>query len=365
MMKRSIFCLSLLCSMIAACTSSERGSKPTGDPIEDLITYLDENPSLDSNTKTYQGGQVFTTILDYDLAKPKGNPVKYVEEDGKKIPWDLRRETAIWDSTMRAIQGACAIARQCYHKESHTRDRDTIYYALAMEAMEGERIQSIDFTANSPNGVFHGVHFKAGRAITFRVQGDKEWYYGDLQVILRSEGNPEKPFDIQFLARHLNHLKDFVDSVRVYDVSYEYTKEDYQNAIDSFMTSSAMVMYPYYEDSIFQPVTKGRLYVVPKSQAKKVGKRMKEWIMGDYVQAQPHTRFSVMFQEGKGWNTIFNGKGSDCNTHLRANEDPQGRYNILFLERTQGTYCIPYDWAHILSVKDHKVEYIPGMKEGK
>lgn len=360
-MKRSIFFLSLLCSMTVACTSKKE-AKSTGDPIEDLVAYLDENPSLDSDTKTYQGGQVFTTIFEYNLAKPKGDPVKYIEEDGKKIPWDLTREVEIWDHTMNAIQEACSVARQCYHKESHARNRDTIYYAIAMEAMEGERIQGIDFTATYPNGVFHGERFKAGRALTFQAFGDDEWYSGDLEYITRSEGKPEQPFDVQFLVHNLNFLDKFIDSVKVYDVSYEYTKEEYQEAYDSPMNTSAIPMYYFLGDTIFQPRVTGKLYVVPKENAKKVGKWLQEHIMGDYVKAQPHTKFSVMFQEGKGWNTILNGKGPEYNTHLRAIQDRDGRYNILFLEKVQGCYLIPDNWSHILSVKDHKVEYVPGYK---
>ena len=360
-MKHSIFFLSLLCSMMIACTSKKE-SKPTGDPIEDLIAYLDENPSLDSNTKTYQGGQVFTTIFEYGVAKPKGDPVKYIEEDGKKIPWDLTREVEIWDYTMNAIQKACSVARQCYHKESHTRNRDTIYYAIAMEAMEGERIQGIDFTSEYPNSVFHGVHFKAGRALTFQATADDEWYNGNLEYITRSEGKAEQPFDVQFLVHNLNFLDKFIDSVKVYDVSYEYTKEEYQEAYDSFMNTSVIPMYYFYGDTIFQPQVTGKLYVVPEENAKKVGKWLEEHIMLDYVKAQPHARFSVMFQEGKGWNTILNGKGSEYNTHLRAIQDRDDRYYILFLEKVQGCYLIPSDWMHMLRIKDHKAEYIPGYE---
>ena len=358
-MKKTIFLL-ITSSLMVACTSDNVTKEPTNDPIENLIAYLDENPILDSNVKRYQGGQVFTTIFEYNICKPKGSPVKYIERDGRKSRWDLSKNVEVWDYTMQALQTACSLARQCYHRESHARNRDTIYYALAMEAMEGERIQGMDFTAVYPSSVFHGVRFQAGRALTFQAMGDDEWYNAELEFITRSEGKPEQPFDVQYLAHDLDFLDKYVDSLKVYDVSYEYTEEDYQRTYDSnSVMTDILPMNYFYGDTIFQPRVTGKLYVVPRKDAEKIGKWLEEHIMGSYVKAQPHTRFSVLFQEGKGWNTILNGKGAEYNTHLRAIMDEKsGCYTILFLEKTQGCYCIPLDWRHILRIKDNKAETI-------
>lgn len=359
-MKKAIFLL-IASSLMVACKQDNTTKELTNDPIENLIAYLDENSTLDSNVKRYHGGQVFTTIFEYKICKPKGSPVKYKELDGKKIPWDLSKDVEVWDSTMSTLQTACSVARQCYHRESHARNRDTIYYALAMEAMEGERIQGMDFTAYYSNSIFHGVRFQAGRALTFQGMGDDEWYNAELEFITRSEGKPEQPFDPQFLVDDLNFLDKYVDGLKVYDVSYEYTEEDYQKAYDSDSprTDILPIYDYYYGDTVFQPRVTGKLYVVPRKDAEKIGKWLKEHIMNSYVKAQPHTRFSVLFQEGRGWNTILKGKGAEWSTHLRAIVDEKsGCYVILFLEKTQGCYGIPSDWQHILRIKDHKAETI-------
>lgn len=68
-----------------------------------------------------------------------------------------------------------------------------------------------------------------------------------------------------------------------------------------------------------------------------------------------------IFQEGKGWNTFLDGQGPEYNTCLRAyaRDNANGSYRILFLEKIpKGTYCIPYDWEHVVQVKDHKEKRI-------
>ena len=368
-MKRSILFLLLLSGIMAACTSDKK-SQSTGDPIEDLMTYLDENSPDRSTTRSYYGGKVFTTRLEYRIGSPKGEPVRYEMYKGQKVKWDLRQDVEIWDSTMRAIHAACGTARQCYHKESHARDKDTVYYALALEAMEGERISQYDIKEEYDcNVVFQGVRFRAGRAFVFHGTGDEEWNNARMEYITRSEEGEQKPFDVQFLASDINILGKHIDSLKVYDVSYEYTKEDFQKAWESLdYTDTVMAMCPVLEDSIFNPVVSGKLYVVPKAQAQKAGELLKQWIMTNYVKAQRNTLFSATFQEGMGWNTLFYGTGDDYNTHLRAhaNDSDGGDYKILFLEKVpKGTYCIPYNWANVLRVKDGKVEYIPGHKPQK
>lgn len=369
-MKRSILFLLLISGIIVACTS-EKKSKSTGDPIEDLITYLEEQHPDGSATKSYYGGHIFNTRLEYSLASPKGEPVRYEMYKGEKVKWDLRKEAEVWDSTMRAIQAACGTARQCYHKESHARDKDTVYYALALEAMEGERISQYDVKEVSDNYdvLFQGVRFRAGRAFVFHATGDEEWNHARLEYITRSDEGKEKPFDVQYLAFDINSLGKFIDSLKVYDVSYEYMEEDYKKAEKSLDWHDFVIpMRQVFEDSTFIPKVYGKLYVVPKAQAEKAGKMLEQWITSSYVKAQRNTLFSVTFQEGVGWNTLFYGIGDGYNTHLRAHADESndGDYKILFLERVpKGTYCIPYDWEHVLSVKDGKVEYIPGYKPKK
>ena len=369
-MKRSILFLLLLSGIIAACTSDKK-SQSTGDPIEDLITYFEEQHPDGSATKSYYGGHIFTTRKEYSLASPKGEPVRYGMYKGEKVKWDLSKEAEVWDSTMRAIQAACGTARKCYHKESHARDKDTVYYALALEAMEGERISQYDVKEEefSGNIIFQGVRFRAGRAFGFHATGDEEWNHARVEYITRSDEGKERPFDVQFIAHDINALGKFIDSLKVYDVSYEYTEEDYKKADESLDWSDFVIpMRQVHVDSTFNPKVCGKLYVVPKAQAEKAGKMLEQWIMTNYVKAQRNTLFSATFQEGMGWNTLFYGTGDDYNTHLRAhaNDSDGGDYKILFLEKVpKGTYCIPYNWANVLRVKDGKVEYIPGHKPQK
>ena len=69
-----------------------------------------------------------------------------------------------------------------------------------------------------------------------------------------SEEGGQKPFDVQFLASDINILGKHIDSLKVYDISYEYTKEDFQKAWESLdYTDTVMAMRPVLEDSIFNP----------------------------------------------------------------------------------------------------------------
>ena len=134
-MKRSTFFLLLISSMIASCTP-EKEAQQTDDPIENLIYFLDKQGEQDViKCEQYEGGSILRKGAYYSINYSNPNLVSKWQREHDKGSYLAA------DSSLRAFAWGCSHARQCYHKESHVADKDSIVYALALDPMEGERIE--------------------------------------------------------------------------------------------------------------------------------------------------------------------------------------------------------------------------------
>ena len=218
-MKRSILFL-LLCSMIASCTSRSDNKQPGKDPIENLIQFLDKQEKKDViKCEQYDGDSISMKAAYYSINIAKGA---------------LHQEGAIeaGDSCLRAFRWGCSMARQCYHKENHVLDKDSIVYALALDLLEGERLELYGKDS------YHAL-FKAARAATLHYEGDKEHIFITVEHIVREERGKAEPYDDRPITKFIKQTVETTDSVKAYEVSYDLTEEDYKAGPHGCMMKSA------------------------------------------------------------------------------------------------------------------------------
>ena len=341
-MKRSILFLLLLCSMMTSCTSRLDNKRPGKYPIENLVQFLDKQKEKDViKCEQYDGDSISRKAAYYSINIAKGA---------------LHQEGAIeaGDSCLRAFRWGCSMARQCYHKENHVLDKDSIVYALALDLLEGERLQL--FGKDS----YHAL-FKAARAATLHYEGDKEHTFITVEHIVREEGGKAEPYDDRPITKFIKHTLETTNSVKAYEVSYDLTEEDYKAGPQNFDR------WMYDEERTNTSKTKGHLYVVPKSKAKSVLMDLKYMTNNEYVRNHPNMLFHL--NQGSEFVTIarnnkelypYSIKRPYRHKSLHSSLSYQdGCLYILVIDEIIGAYVIPNNWRKILSIKDHKVEYIP------
>ena len=167
-MKKTLFLL-VASALLGSCASEQTGSS---DPIENLVSYLD-GKSFDQTHKRvkYEGGSILKTNTEYYGfgATPEALKSKEYQNLPKERLQAQKENIEIQDSCLRAFRWGCSFARQCYHKENRMLDKDTVVYALALDGMDGERIE----LEGADSYQDHSVGFKAARAATLKVNGAK------------------------------------------------------------------------------------------------------------------------------------------------------------------------------------------------
>lgn len=360
-MKRSIFFLSLLCSLMVACTSEKETVK--GNPIENLISYLDEQDVEQTHAEiVYEGGDVLETSMKFWIRAATPKAIEKLRKDPeieekriKEFEEKNTQELQFIDSCLNAFRWGCSFARQCYHKENHVLDKDTVIYALALEPLEGEKIELQGEGSYEGNG----IKYQAARAATLHFKGDKEYYDMSVEYVNRERQSLKKePFDDRALKDFIKWVTEEIDSVKVYETSYEYTEEDFHG-------NPCLVAGFPDENWSFNGKTIGHLYAVPASHAKEVFNALKSRAENDYVGLNPNQNFRITIKDDKicvcepiEFATTSSTEPT-CHKGILGKLSLDGHFYMLVIDQSIGAYGEPIHWHHVLRIKDHKVEYIP------
>ena len=350
-MKRSIFFLSLLCGIAVACTH-EKENKQTGDPIENLIYFLDKQEEQDViKCEQIEGGSIMRKGAYYSINYSNPNSVSR-----QQLKYE-RGSIMAADSCLRAFSWGCSHARQCYHKESHVADKDSIVYALALDPMEGERIELYGKDS------YH-AQFKAARAATLTYEGDREHTFACVEYITREEKGKAEPYDEQPIIDFIEKVVEPTDSLKKYNVSYEFTAEDY----DKLWGNQPLVTESYYdEEHTLNSKSTGCLYVIPVSKAKDMFRELQFMAQNKYILSHPNQQFrinttprSVIIRRNDPEDWPYSSKRTYSHKSLRGFlSDMDKHFYILVIGETVGAFTLPGEWYKVLRVKDHKIEYIP------
>ena len=221
--------------------------------------------------------------------------------------------------------------------------------------MDGERIELQG--ADSYQDYFVG--FKAARAATLKVKGTKQYSQWQMQYITREEKGREEPFNMRPLTDFIKRMMENVDSVKVYETSYEITHEDL-GGNPSLVGEAAPD-----EEHTWSGKTTGHLYVVPEKSAKDVEEGLRFCVKNDYLGLNPNQKFFITMYEKElviGNSEPLNFSINETVKHqlLYAERSVDGHFYILVLDETTGAYCLPRCWKHIIQIKDHKEILIPG-----
>ena len=285
-MKKALFLL-VASALLGSCASEKTGSS---DPIENLVSYLDSKDFDQTHKRIrYEGGAILKTNTEYYciVATPEALKSKEYQDLPKERLQEQMENIEIQDSCLRAFRWGCTSARHCYHKESHVLDKDTVVYALALDGMDGERIELQG--ADSYQDFFLG--FKAARAATLKVKGTKQYSEWQMQYITREEKGREAPFNMRPLTDFIKNLMENVDSVKVYETSYEITHEDLGG------NPSLVGEFAPDKEGTYSGKTTGRLYVVPEKSAKDVEEGLRFCVKNDYLGLNPNQKFFITMDE--------------------------------------------------------------------
>ena len=351
-MKRSIFFLSLICGMSIACTHEKEDKQAGGDPIENLIYFLDKQGEQDViKCEQYEGGSILRKGAYYSINYSNPNLV---------TKWQRKHDSGSYlaaDSSLRAFSWGCSHARQCYHKESHVADKDSIVYALALDPMEGERIELYGKDS------YH-AQFKAARAATLTYQADREHTFACVEYITREEKGKAEPYDEQPIIDFIENVVEPTDSLRKYDISYEFTAEDYEKrwGDQPFVTES-----DYDEEHTLYSKSTGRLYVIPVSKAKWMFHELQFMTQDKYILPHPNQQFrinttprGITIRRNDPEHLPYSTKRPYRHKSLRGFlSDMDKHFYILVIDETIGAFTLPGEWYKVLRVKDHKIEKIP------
>ena len=233
-------------------------------------------------------------------------------------------------------------------------DKDTVIYALALEPLEGEKIELQG--EDSYEGL--GIKYQAARATTLHYTGDKEYADITIDYVNREAKGKMEPFDDRPLKDFIKWVTEEIDSVKVYETSYEYTHEDYQG-------NPPLVAGSPDENWSWNGKTTGHLYAVPASHAKEVFNALKFRAENDYVDLNPNQHFSITIDDDMivVCEPIEFGTASSTeptyHKGIYGNLSVDGHFYMLVIDQSIGALGEPIDWHHVLRIKDHKVEYIP------
>lgn len=353
-MKKTLFFL-VASALLGSCASERTGSS---DPIENLVSYLDSKPFDQTHKRTrYEGGAILKTNTEYYCVGATPEALK--SKDYQNLPNErlqkLKENLEIQDSCLRAFRWGCTCARHCYHKESHVLDKDTVVYALALDGMDGERIELQGVGSYQD----YSVGFKAARAATLKVKSTKQYSECLMQYITREEKGQEAPFNMRPLNDFIKRMMENVDSVKVYETSYEMTYEDLDGN-PSLVGEAAPD-----EERTWSGKTTGHLYVVPESAAKDVEEGLRFCVKNDYLGLHPSQRFFIQMNGkelviGSNEPHTFSINETVKHQSLYSERSVDGHFYILVLDETTGAFCLPRCWKHIIRIKDHKEYLIPG-----
>ena len=347
-MKKTIFLL-IVCCLTAACSSEKKKTSensPSNDPIENLLSYLDEQQTDIIPYIEYEGGSFLKTKVHYHLSNHK------TWDDGKKCK-------EVLDSCLSAFRWGCSFARRCYHKENHVLDKDTVLYALALEGADGEKIE----LQGSGNYEFYNLDYKAARAATLRYQSTKEYADAEVDYITReATGAKEETFNITPFTDFIKRKMTKIDGVKVYNTYYECTAEDWD--FDMPLIGDACTA-----EGGRDGITTGHLYVFPDSDMhiKDEFDSAIRYHMHSYPQQTFYITGNIKdsritfytIKEGRSF-PLSKTKAYKHKMLYCASSD--NHFYILVLDETIGAFCTPSDWMHTLRIKNHKAEYIPGYE---
>ena len=180
-----------------------------------------------------------------------------------------------------------------------------------------------------------------------------------MQYITREEKGREEPFNMRPLNDFIKRMVENVDSVKVYETSYEVTHEDF-GGNPSLVGEAAPD-----EEHTWSGKTTGHLYVVPESAAKDVEEGLRFCVKNDYLGLNPNQKFFITMDEkglviGNREPRSFSINETVKHQSLYAERSVDGHFYILVLDETTGAYCLPRCWKHIIRIKDHKEYLIPG-----
>lgn len=353
-MKKALFLL-VACTQLCACTSENMSSS---DPIENLVSYLDSKDYAVTHKRIrYEGGAILKTKTEYYGvgATPEALKSKEYQNLPKERLQEQQENIEIQDSCLRAFRWGCSFARQCYHKENRMLDKDTVVYALALDGMDGERIE----LEGADSYQDYSVGFRAARAATLKVNGAKQYSQWQMQYITREEKGREIPFNMRPLNDFIKKLMENVDSVKVYETSYEITHEDLGG------NPSLVGEFAPDEEGTYSGKTTGHLYVVPEKSAKDVEEGLRFCVKNDYLGLNPNQKFFITMDEkglviGRNDPLTFRINETVKHQSLYAERSVDGHFYILVLDETTGAYCLPRCWKHIIRIKDHKEYFVPG-----
>jgi hypothetical protein len=181
-----------------------------------------------------------------------------------------------------------------------------------------------------------------------------------MKYITREETKQrEAPFNMRPLTDFIKKIVEEIDSVKVYETCYEVTSEDFEGN-----PSLVGECYPD-EEHTYCGKTTGHLYVVPESSAKDVQNALKFTVENDYIGLNPHQKFYIVSTDkeliiGSGEEREYSNSKPYKHKDLYSAMSVDGHFYILVLDETIGTFALPRCWKHIIRIKDHKEELIPG-----
>ncbi|MBP5753713.1 MAG: hypothetical protein J6W60_12795 [Treponema sp.] len=356
-MKKSFFPL-LICGLIIAC-APDNTAKKTNDPIENLIAYLDEREDQYARrTIEYEGGRYLKTTVSYFLVANAPATVAVSRSGLREAEKTFRAREEVIDSCFRAFRWGCSSARQCYHKENHVLDKDTVLYALGLDVLDGEKMELEGVGVNE----YYMAQYKAARAATMKYRADKETTSATIDYITREEtGKEEEPFDMTPVLDYIKKAVAATDSVQVYETSYECSAEDWDTANALWLITG--------KDRSRDGITKGHLYVFPKAESQHIQYELTAYVKDNYL--NKHTRCNQKFC--LRMYHVFTGDmlvllpyplmmGEIKSNLLYSGMSQDGKFHILVIDEVNGAFLLPSGWKHIIRFQDHKPEYIPGTE---
>jgi hypothetical protein len=358
-MKKAFFPL-LICGLMIACAPDNTTKKSTNDPIENLIAYLDGQDEQYANRSIeYEGGRFLKTTVNYFIFANKPASVAISSSGMRRAEKIFRAREEVIDSCFRAFRWGCSSARQCYHKENHVMDKDTVLYALGLDALDGEKIE---LEGVGSNDYLFMAHYKAARAATMKYRADKEGVAATIEYIVREEtGKEEEPLDMTPIMDFIKKKVADTDSVQVYETSYECSAEDWN-------TVHAIILVRGKEDSR-DGITKGHLYVFPEADSRHIQDEFTRYVKDKYLSkyGRCNQKFTIFMDHTYTGETLNIWPSPLMTGEIRSNLlysglSQDGKFHILVLDECHGAFFLPSSWKHLIRFQNHKPEYIPGTE---
>ena len=334
-------------------------AKKTNDPIENLIAYLDEQDEQYANRSIeYEGGRFLKTTVNYFIFANKSASVAISPIGMRRAEKTYRAREEVIDSCFRAFRWGCSSARQCYHKENHVMDKDTVLYALGLDALDGEKIE---LEGVGSNDYLFMAHYKAARAATMKYRADKEKVAATIEYIIREEtGKEEKPFDMTPIMDFINKKVADTDSAQVYETAYECSAEDWNTVKAIWLVGT---------EDLRDGITKGHLYVFPEADSRLIQDEFTRYVKDKYLSkyGRCNQKFRISMDHTYTGETLEIWPSPLMTGEIKSNFlysglSQDGKFHILVIDEIRGAFFIPSSWKHLIRFQNHKAEYIPGTE---